>query len=244
MGRLILLALQDWAPAATLGLVDRRCRVMPPVMPQARNSRRDEDAGAPTLADPAVFAAHYREAYHRLNLVAAGVTGERHSAEDIVQEAAIIAFEKIDQFLPGSNFAAWMAEIVRRCALNYRRKNQQRRTYAADPAVLGQMNHAIAPSEPSPIARDSGAMAPDQASFDDELAGALQLLSDEARSCLLLRIVEKLSYADISKLLKIPEGTAMSHVHRSKGSLRKHLSREQGSGNGPASQGAAARTTE
>jgi RNA polymerase sigma-70 factor (ECF subfamily) len=195
-------------------------------MPLPRNSRPEVEAGAPTMADPQVFAAHYREAYHRLTLVAAGVTGERHSAEDIVQEAAIIAFEKIDQFLPGSNFSAWMAEIVRRCALNHRRKVQQRRTYAADPSLLSQMNASAAPGEPWPIASDAGVLAADQAAFDDQLTAALATLSEEPRCCLLLRIVDKLSYAEISRVLHIPEGTAMSHVHRSKAQLRRVLSGE------------------
>ncbi len=192
-------------------------------MTDPRNSRRKPEDGPPEVMDPEGFAAQYRDAYHRLTLVAAGVTGTRESAEDIVQEAAIIAFEKIDQFTPGSNFSAWLAEIVRRCALNHRRKTQQRRTFAADPAALGQMNHHATPTEASPIAA-SGQILADQASFDDELAAALQALGDEARSCLLLRIVDKLTYSEISALLKIPEGTAMSHVHRSKAALRKRLS--------------------
>jgi RNA polymerase sigma-70 factor (ECF subfamily) len=194
-------------------------------MTPARNSGQEPETGPPSAPAAEDFAARYREAYHRLTLVAAGVTGERQWAEDIVQEAAIIAFEKIDQFSPGSNFAAWLAEIVRRCALNHRRKTQQRRTYAADPAVLGQMNqHSAGVAEPWPIAPHSGKIVADQASFDDALSGALAQLSEEARSCLLLRIVEKLSYAEIAQLLHIPEGTAMSHVHRSKAALRKRLS--------------------
>lgn len=184
-------------------------------------------AGAPDLSDPAVFAAHFQESYRRLALVAAGVTGERQSAEDIVQEAAIIAFEKVDQFQPGSKFSAWMAEIVRRCALNYRRKIQHRRTFAADPTVLAEIHsHDASSDESSPIARDSGELTPDQRSFDDELSYALQTLNVEARCCLLLRVIENLSYAEISELLDIPEGTAMSHVHRSKSALRRQLSSE------------------
>jgi RNA polymerase sigma-70 factor (ECF subfamily) len=192
-------------------------------MAAAGTSGQEPEAGPTPVADPREFAAQYRQAYSRLIVVAASVTGERHAAEDIVQEAAVIAFEKIQQFSPGSNFAAWMAEIVRRCALNYRRKTQQRRTYAADPAVLGQMNRDTAADEPWPIVRESGQLVADQTSFDDDLTGALAALSEEARACLLLRIVEKLSYAEIAALLNIPEGTAMSHVHRSKAALRKRL---------------------
>jgi RNA polymerase sigma-70 factor, ECF subfamily len=183
--------------------------------------------------DPARFAAQYREAYQRLTLVAAGVTGERESAEDIVQEAALIALGKIDQFEPGTNFSAWLAEIVRRCALNHRRKVNSRRTFPADPAALGQMNHVVAsPHQASPIAAESGAMLADQGAFDDDLAQALRQLGEDARSCLLLRVVEKLSYAEIAALLKIPEGTAMSHVHRSRALLRKMLSHETGAKSG------------
>ncbi len=190
-----------------------------------RNRRAEASSAPPDAADAQEFAAHYQQAYQRLTLVAAGVTGERSSAEDIVQEAAMIAFKKIHQFERGTNFSAWMAEIVRRCALNYRRKASHRRTFAADPAVLGQINQADAAlGGPWPIARDSGEIVADQASFDDELTAALAQLSPEARACLLLRIVEKLSYAEITALLHIPEGTAMSHVHRSKAALRQRLS--------------------
>jgi RNA polymerase sigma-70 factor (ECF subfamily) len=183
--------------------------------------------GVPQLTDPAVFAAHFQESYRRLALIAAGVTGERQSAEDIVQEAAVIAFEKIDQFQPGSNFSAWMAEIVRRCALNYRRKVQHRRTFAADPTILAEAHGGDSKAEaPWPITNESGELAPDQTSFDDELSRALQTLNIEARSCLLLRVLENLTYAEISALLNIPEGTAMSRVHRSKSALRRQLSGE------------------
>jgi RNA polymerase sigma-70 factor (ECF subfamily) len=189
-----------------------------------RNSQQAPGAGPLDVTDPLGFAAQYRDAYPRLVLVAAGVTGDRESAEDLVQEAAIIAFEKIQHFSPGSNFSAWLAEIVRRCALNHRRKTQLRRTYAADPLVLGQMNRRDgALPEPSPIAPASGEILADQSSFDDELVAALQQLGDVARCCLLLRTIEKLSYAEIAGLMQIPEGTAMSHVHRSKVVLRRAL---------------------
>ncbi|WP_428306169.1 RNA polymerase sigma factor [Lacipirellula sp.] len=178
------------------------------------------------MTDPVVFAAHFQDVYRRLTLVAAGVTGERQSAEDIVQEAAIVAFEKIEQFEPGSRFSAWMAEIVRRCALNYRRKVQHRRTYSTDPAIIAEVESDASVDKRSPIASNGGELVPDQTAFDDQVASALQTLSAEARSCLLLRVIENLTYAEISELLGIPEGTAMSHVHRSKSALRKQLSEE------------------
>jgi RNA polymerase sigma-70 factor (ECF subfamily) len=159
-------------------------------------------------------------------MVAAGVTGDRASAEDIVQDAAVIALEKAGEFRPGTNFAAWMAEIVRRCALNYRRKTKGRRTYAADPAVLARLGGTPrhgGGAEHGPVATAQGEVLANQAALDDELVAALDRLSADARSCLLLRTVEKLSYAEIAQLMRIPEGTAMSHVHRSRATLRALL---------------------
>ena len=91
-------------------------------MTPPRNSQRTSEPGRWTLRTRQSFAAHYREAYPRLTLVAAGVTGDRQSAEDIVQEAAMIAFEKAARLSRVPISRAWLAEIVRRCALNHRRK--------------------------------------------------------------------------------------------------------------------------
>ena len=198
----------------------------PLFMTAPRNSQRSTVPGPVDATDPQSFAAHFREAYPRLALVAAGVLGHQEAAEDIVQDAAIIAFRKAKEFVPGSNFAAWLAEIVRRCALNQRRKTQHRKTFAADPARLAQMNDQVAAGPgPSPISTRSGEILDDQAAFDDELVGALNQLSEDARCCLLLRTVEQMSYAEIAALMQIPEGTAMSHVHRSRTVLREILSR-------------------
>jgi RNA polymerase sigma-70 factor, ECF subfamily len=168
-------------------------------------------------------------------MVAAGVTGDRASAEDIVQDAAVIALEKAGEFRPGTNFAAWMAEIVRRCALNHRRKTKGRRTYAADPAVLARVgDRALGGAEYGPVATTKGEVLANQAALDDKLVAALGRLSADARSCLLLRTLEKLSYSEIAQLMRIPEGTAMSHVHRSRATLRALLT--QGAARGAASE--------
>jgi RNA polymerase sigma-70 factor (ECF subfamily) len=179
-----------------------------------------DDASAGRL-DSRQFAAKFQSISRHLWLIAAGVIGDRTEADDVVQEAAIIAFRKLDEFQPGSNFSAWLAEIVRRCAANYTRKVNHRRTFAADPHILDQ--ESLPPGRPMPVLDAVGEMLETQSEFDDEMLRALSLLSSDARCCLLLRVVEQLPYAAIGELLDMPEGTAMSHVHRSKALLRRHL---------------------
>jgi len=170
------------------------------------------------------FAARYIQLYPRLHLIASGIIGDRTHAHDIVQEAALIALEKSAQFTPGTNFAAWMAEIVRRCSLNYARKMSNRRTTAADPDLLAQSQQSPPAREhKTPIQVDTGTLLDSQTDFDDATVHALQTLNYVPRCCLLLRVVQNLSYAEIAQLLQIPTGTAMSHVHRSKCLLRRML---------------------
>ncbi|MEO2023032.1 MAG: RNA polymerase sigma factor [Pirellulaceae bacterium] len=179
------------------------------------------------MIDSETFAAHYCQVYPRMHLIATGMIGDRTHAHDIVQEAAIIALKKSDQFIPNSNFSAWLAEIVRRCALNYVRKMRTRRTTATDPDLLAKTQQTPPASWLcGPIHEKTGTLIEFQEDFDDATLQSLGKLNHEPRCCLLLRVVQNLSYTEISRLLQIPEGTAMSHVHRSKRALRQTLSRD------------------
>src|SRR4051812_25584625 len=71
------------------------------------------EAGGGSAARPAPaldFAAEYQRAYRVLWVVAAGVLGRATGAEDVVQEAALLALGKLDRFEPGTHFVAWMAQ--------------------------------------------------------------------------------------------------------------------------------------
>jgi RNA polymerase sigma-70 factor, ECF subfamily len=184
---------------------------------------RNPRDGPLEVTDFEEFAAQYRLVYPRLKLIAVAITCDAAQAEDIVQEAVLIAVSKIGQFRVGSNFSAWLAAIVRRCALNHRRKIRNRKTFATDPSSLALEEAPSAPSAAISPVNSAGQILPLQASFDDELLRALNGLTEDARCCLLLRVVQQHSYAEIAEMLEIPEGTAMSHVHRSKATLRKQL---------------------
>ncbi|HEY6564934.1 MAG TPA: RNA polymerase sigma factor [Pirellulaceae bacterium] len=178
--------------------------------------------------DRGTFASEYQRIYHRLWLIAAAMTGDRSQADDLVQEAAVIALSKLDRFTAGTNFAAWMAEIVRRCSSNHTRKFQTRGTVPTDPTALDQhagrqASMAVSSFRPDRVTETSV----DHGDFDDPLLHGLNQLSPVARGCLLLRIVRQLTYDEIAQLMGIPQGTAMSHVHRSKHALREFLRQQQ-----------------
>lgn len=169
------------------------------------------------------FAQQFDQTYDRLWMLAASIMVDRVAADDVVQEAALVGLSKLDEFQAGTSFLAWMSQIVRLTAWNQTRKRRRRRTFAWDPEQLDHAgNGQTPPHAPRPV-RVADLLAHDQPHFDDQLLAALRTLGEVARSCLLLRVVLQLSYAEIAQLLQLPEGTAMSHVHRAKRALRKSL---------------------
>lgn len=141
----------------------------------------------------------------------------------------MIALGKLDQFDPGSNFTAWMARIVRFVALNHGRKRAAQTL--VDPGAL-DASHDTHSARRSSATDDQchalngrGDIHPEQTAFDDQLLAALNTLEPNARACLLLRIVLNMPYREIARALDMAEGTAMSHVHRSRLALRDVLVR-------------------
>lgn len=182
-------------------------------------SRVDESTKRGAALSPAEFSSRLVAASRTLWLIAASVLGRREGAEDVVQESAVIGLQKIGEFQPETNFAAWMGGIVRNVARNAARKSHRRHTTATDPVSL---DSSTAASEPN--GTDGRETSADHAQFDKSVVEALNELEEVARACLLLRTVRQMSYREIAAVLAIPEGTAMSHVHRARHAMRKRLS--------------------
>ena len=181
--------------------------------PESRTQDRSELRHAESLGSEE-FAESFKASFRTLWLIAVGIVGEPALAEDVVQDAAIAALAKLDQFTPGTNFRAWMGRIVRFVAMNQARKEQRRRPVGGDFETVAR----VASDRDSSVASQTqhGAM-------DERLVAAMDQLGDVARSCLLLRTISNMPYAEIAELLEIPKGTAMSHVYRTRHILRDRL---------------------
>jgi len=161
---------------------------------------------------PEEFARRYEECHRTLWFIAAAILGDKTQAHDVVQEAAAIAMTKLAEFNPATNFTAWMGQIVRYVALNESRTRQRRRSSTAPDAL-----------DSVPAGRSAGLATGVSGQLDEHVAAGLMSLDELPRTCLVLRIVHGLAYSEIAAALSIPEGTAMSHVHRSRLALRERL---------------------
>ncbi|MGE3107973.1 MAG: RNA polymerase sigma factor [Phycisphaerales bacterium] len=199
-------------------------------MDPAAGARAARASGAERL-DREQFAREFAACSRALWSIAAAVVGQKSRADDIVQEAALAAFQKIEDFEPGTSFLAWMGKFVRYTALNEVRRRKMRAAAPLDGVDVPAGAEACVATGASTVSR-AGELVDDQRGFDDDVAGALGELDEVARACLLLRSVHDMPYKDISLLMDIPEGTAMSHVHRARKSMRDRLAPQFDAGSG------------
>lgn len=187
-----------------------------------------DGAGRLLAAD---FAARFGESWKVLWCAAVAIVRDRTQAQDLVQQAAVVGLENLNDFQPGTSFVSWMVRIVKNLALNEARSRARRRTSASDPATLDQSRFARPDHDDRVTAAaidGTGQVRPGQTEFDDAVMDALKTLDETARACLLMRVVLDLPYRNIALALDIPEGTAASHVHRARAAMRTRLAPEGG----------------
>jgi RNA polymerase sigma-70 factor (ECF subfamily) len=164
------------------------------------------------------FARLFEQHSRALWCVAVAILRNRDEADDVLQESALKGLEKRGEFTRGTSFVHWMSQIVRFTALNEGRRRRVRQHVGV---------HAT--NEPPDHSRDESEHELAEA-FDDRTLAALASLDETARVCLLMRTILDWSYHQISEALQIAEGTAMSHVHRSRQRLRSMLLASQRDG--------------
>ena len=139
--------------------------------------------------------------------IAYRMVGDRHEAEDLVQETFRSAWKSRDLFRPGGGERAWLAAILRHRVADHRRRPKP-------PIVLDPDNGF-----------ESGRT--DRDAFEDELSDevqwAVEQLPHDMRETLLLVVVGELTHHEAADLLKIPLGTVLSRVSRARQRLRKFL---------------------
>jgi RNA polymerase sigma-70 factor (ECF subfamily) len=142
------------------------------------------------------------------------VTGSPDEAEEVVQEAFIRAFLKLDTFQRNSQFFTWLYRIAFNSALTRRRRKRARVSLDQwrENNGLEVTDTADAVDEPM-LRRERVNMVRD----------ALQTLSDDHRNILVLREMQERSYEDIAEILEISIGTVRSRLSRARGQLKVSL---------------------
>lgn len=137
-----------------------------------------------------------------------------NDAEDLVQETLLKALCGFASFQRGTNFRAWIFQILRNTFLSSCSTLDRRMTVAMDSEEdLPVLTTASATPESVLIER----------SGNDAMRCAIDQLPVIFREVILLCDVEDASYREIAEILSIPMGTVMSRLARARKAVRKSL---------------------
>src|ERR1700687_1116985 len=138
----------------------------------------------------------------------------KSNAEDLVQETYLKALRSFASFQPGTNFRAWIFQILRNTFRSSRTKFERRMTDALDSEEDGP-ELAVDTETPETILMNRSNSQLVQRAIDD--------LPVHYREALLLCDVEEMSYQEIAEILSIPMGTVMSRLARARKAVRESL---------------------
>lgn len=143
----------------------------------------------------------------RLRRYARALTGDRHLADDLVQDTLERALARSSLWRRGSKLDAWLLTIMHNLFVNQLRARARHATDALDDL----------PAEPAQRAQQGDALEV------RDLQAALMALPVEQRSVLLLVTLDERSYEETARILDLPVGTVMSRLSRARERLRQLL---------------------
>jgi len=170
--------------------------------------------------DQAAFLDLLEPLRHQLYGYARCALNRPDAVPDVLQEVALTAWRQFPQFVPGTNFRAWVFRIMVNTVFNYNKRAARERVVADDDLpldVAAVMEHE---NEWASILNDPGKL---RDTLDDRVVQALDALGAKERQCFFLCLVQGFSYKEISEILDLPLGTVMSHIHRARMKLRERL---------------------
>lgn len=146
----------------------------------------------------------------------------RSEAEDIAQDVFVRAFMSIGSFRGDSALNTWLYRIAINLCKN-RLKYHARRKAKSHTSVsniresdnAGAVSRTVGEPAPRPDLALEGTQA------QQRVHRALAAIDPDFRELLILRDIQGLSYGDIMKVTKLPEGTVKSRLHRARSALRR-----------------------
>ena len=154
--------------------------------------------------------------------IAQHITQNREDAEDVVQDAFLKAYEKLDQFQGNSKFYTWLVRIAVNESLMRLRKRRTGKMVSIDEDVE---------TEEGSVPRDLADWAPDpemnygQSELAEILRKTIQGLPQGFRVVFVLRDVEGLSTEETAEMLGLSVPAVKSRLLRARLQLRERLSR-------------------
>ena len=147
------------------------------------------------------------------------LTLNQADAEDLLQDTLVKAFRFIDSYEAGTNPKAWLFTILKNAFINKYRKDSKRPTKVTlDDVFMGQNDDR----SPYSTYEDLNVEMFDQM-MGDEVSIAINSLSADFRTVIILCDLEGFTYEEIAAITDIPIGTVRSRLFRARNALKEKL---------------------
>ncbi len=148
------------------------------------------------------------------------MTSNKEDANDLTQDVFAKAYRSLRRFRGRSSFYTWIYAIGTNMTLNFLKKRNRRAAWSLDNLDSGIQNdeamvdlaHAANPRHQS-----------DLNELQEKLNEALQSLSNRHRVVVTMFDIQGIPHAEISKILKVSEGTVRSRLFYAHRQLQGHL---------------------
>ncbi len=154
----------------------------------------------------------YNRYYKAMYTSALHILKNKMEAEDIMQNAFIIAFNKLPSLDDKAKFGAWLKRIVINQSITAYNKKRKQKTIALDAVI-----HKIETVDETPFENANKSVKITQ------MKQVLSTLKDSYRIVLSLYYLEGYDYEEICSLLNINYGNCRTLLSRAKESLRTKL---------------------
>jgi len=139
--------------------------------------------------------------------------GNAEDAQDMSQEALIKAYKSIKNFRNDANFSTWLYRIViNTCKDELRKKSEP--TLSMDQEGVANL---LSDEQDDPI------IVYEKNELKVHIQKALDQLSVDGRTVVVLKDLMGYSYEEIGNILEIPTGTVRSRLHRNRINLKDIL---------------------
>lgn len=168
--------------------------------------------------DEAAWEEIVRQYSRRIYSLAYRFVGHHEAAEDLTQEVFLRLYRTLDQYDPkAGNLSNWLMRVARNLIIDDWRKRGRTPTEASDDLTSHEYHLRGRVESPQRLV--------ERRELSEQIQAAIDKLSPDLRTCIILRDLEELSYQEIVDLLKIPEGTVKSRINRGRIELAKILRR-------------------
>lgn len=151
--------------------------------------------------------------------IAYGMLSDTEDAMDASQEVFINVYKSIGNFKENSSLSTWIYRICANVCKDFLRKRMRSAKTVSIFSSKDEDSDII--EIPDESASPQGRV--EEIELRDQIKEAMNELSEEFRTVLVLCDIEGLSYDKIAEILKCPAGTVKSRINRARSALRKKI---------------------